>query len=99
MSQATVYINYAPVKVVYGRDNGLISGEKVIVDTDDLPDRKYRNNWKWDAENKKVIIDFDKIKAVEKTKEGRNGRLLAIKEKFGISDEELEDLKAYVKSL
>ena len=100
--EVLVYIDYSPVRIARKVKEGskevyALSGEVRTIDDSQLPERSTRNYWKWDEEEKKIVVDQSKIEAVEEKQELERDILSGIKKKLNLTDEEWELLKKLVK--
>lgn len=94
-----IYYNYSPIRIVYPIDGEIKSdliGDFANIDSADLPNGN-RNQWKWDSDKKKVVIDRAKVDALKAKKDAEDALLAGIKLKLGLTDDEWEVLKKLVK--
>jgi len=97
--KCVVYADYYPVRILYKIKNDKVDlvGRKFTIDSEGLPERKFRKYWKWDDEKSKVVVDKAKVKAVNDKKDAEDAILAGIKTKLGLTDDEWEVLKKLVK--
>jgi hypothetical protein len=95
-----VYKNYRPIKIVFpvkGFTGKEVDGDYEVIDSDDLPSKDTRNYWRWDEDEKRVVVDRAKVNAINDKKASEEATLAGIKSKLGLTDQEWQLLKKLVK--